>query len=227
VIEQLALENKSSWELVKVNTEEHQEIAMQYSIRSIPNVKLFVNGTVVNEFAGALPRLQIVQWLDENIPTEEKGAWAEVSAKVEHVSEKEALVLLETFVDRHPMHPEAKLAMAKRMAFTNPEKAQELVAAIKMGESGYDIAEDINNLKELLEIDAQANGETSELFSAAESIRAGDFAAGIERIIEVVSTNKDIQNELPRRAAIAVFRLLGSQHPVSRTYRRLFDMALY
>jgi len=39
---------------VKVNTEdsENQELAMQYQIQSIPNLKLFKDGKVIGEFIG-------------------------------------------------------------------------------------------------------------------------------------------------------------------------------
>ncbi|RMD70242.1 MAG: thiol reductase thioredoxin, partial [Bacteroidetes bacterium] len=42
VLEQIAEENKDRFVLVKVNTEEQPELAQQYRIMSIPNVKLFV-----------------------------------------------------------------------------------------------------------------------------------------------------------------------------------------
>ena len=41
VIEELATEANGKWELVKVNTQDEQELAQQYDIRSIPNVKAF------------------------------------------------------------------------------------------------------------------------------------------------------------------------------------------
>ncbi len=40
--------------LAKINTEEEQELAAQFAIRSIPTVKLFKGGSPVDEFTGAL-----------------------------------------------------------------------------------------------------------------------------------------------------------------------------
>ncbi len=54
ILEKLADENKDSWELAKVDTDKNQEVAMKYGVRGIPNVKLFRNGEVINEFTGAL-----------------------------------------------------------------------------------------------------------------------------------------------------------------------------
>ena len=55
VLEKLAVEEADRWTLAKVNTDQNQEVSMQYGIRGIPAVKLFVDGNVVNEFTGALP----------------------------------------------------------------------------------------------------------------------------------------------------------------------------
>jgi thioredoxin len=71
-IEQLAEEQKDKWTLVKVNTEEEYDVAVQYRIQSIPNVKMFHEGEVIAEFAGALPRPQILAWLEEHLPNAEK-----------------------------------------------------------------------------------------------------------------------------------------------------------
>jgi len=67
-LEKLANEAGDSWNLIKVNTETQPELAAKYGIRSIPNVKLFVNGEISGEFIGALPEEEIKQWLESNIP---------------------------------------------------------------------------------------------------------------------------------------------------------------
>jgi len=67
-LEKLAEEAGDSWTLLKVNTESQPELAAEYGIRSIPNVKLFVNGEISGEFIGALPEEEIKRWLESNIP---------------------------------------------------------------------------------------------------------------------------------------------------------------
>jgi putative thioredoxin len=44
VLEKLAGEAGGRWRLAKVDTDKHREAAAGYGIRSIPNVKLFVDG---------------------------------------------------------------------------------------------------------------------------------------------------------------------------------------
>ncbi|MFO1373964.1 MAG: thioredoxin TrxC [Agitococcus sp.] len=47
----------------KVNTEEAQQIAARYGIRSIPTLMVFESGNEKKRVAGAMSALQLVQWL--------------------------------------------------------------------------------------------------------------------------------------------------------------------
>jgi len=55
VLERIAEEPDSDFILAKLDTEHNRRTAARYNIRSIPAVKAFKNGIVVNEFNGALP----------------------------------------------------------------------------------------------------------------------------------------------------------------------------
>jgi putative thioredoxin len=65
VVEKLASEADGKWSLVKVDTDQNQDIAAQYQIRGIPNLKLFVNGEVVSEQVGALPEPVLKEWIED------------------------------------------------------------------------------------------------------------------------------------------------------------------
>ena len=47
ILEKLAEKYRGEWELAKVNTEQHQQVAGQYGVQSIPNVKLFIDGQAI------------------------------------------------------------------------------------------------------------------------------------------------------------------------------------
>lgn len=227
-IEQLAAESNGTWELVKINTEEHQEIAYEYGIRSIPNVKMFHGGKIVSEFAGALPRHQILQWLDENLPSTDKEEWKEVVKQLPELTVEEAIASLNSFLNVHADHVDARHELAKYMAFRDPVTAGSLLEDVKMGDPNYDIVEDVRSLGELATLsDTNHDGLSEELRQASVELNSNKIEDAVQRIIEVVKKDKNIHNELPRRAAIAIFRLLGNQHPVTKKYRRIFDMVLY
>ena len=67
VLEKLAEEYKGKFILAKVNVDVARETAMKYGIMSIPSVKMFKNGEIVDEFIGALPEGRVKEWLEKNL----------------------------------------------------------------------------------------------------------------------------------------------------------------
>jgi thioredoxin 1 len=65
VIERVAKEQHVR--LVKINVDAHKRLAARFQIRGIPAVKLFVNGEVAAEFAGAMPEAELKRWLQANV----------------------------------------------------------------------------------------------------------------------------------------------------------------
>jgi thioredoxin 1 len=54
ILDELSTEMEGKLKVAKVNTEdgENQDLAMEYQIQSIPNMKLFKGGKVIGEFIG-------------------------------------------------------------------------------------------------------------------------------------------------------------------------------
>jgi putative thioredoxin len=67
VLEKLVKEYNGKFILVKVNVNESPKSSREYNIMSIPNVKIFKNGEVVDEFIGAIPEPVVREWLEKNL----------------------------------------------------------------------------------------------------------------------------------------------------------------
>jgi putative thioredoxin len=225
-IEQLAEEQRDRWELVKVNTEEEMDIAQQYRIQSIPNVKMFHKGEVVAEFAGALPRTAILNWLDENLPDKRKEGLEQLLKDV-RAGHAGAVDKLRGFVKENPDLVEARLALAQQLIFSQPEEAEALVADIHLGDKQGETAEDVRLLAAFMRHPADESPAGRQLTKAQEALQKGDMASAVKAVIEATTADKSYADELPRKVAIALFRSLGPDHPVTRDYRWKFDMALY
>ena len=63
VLEELSETYKDKLKIVKLNVDENQENSMKYQIMSIPNMKIFKDGQVVDEIIGAAPRQMIEEKL--------------------------------------------------------------------------------------------------------------------------------------------------------------------
>lgn len=59
--------DRSDFTLAKVNVEEHQSLASEYSVMSIPSVKLFKGGSIIAEFIGAKDESEVKEFLDKNL----------------------------------------------------------------------------------------------------------------------------------------------------------------
>ena len=53
IVEELSSEMAGKVKVVKVNIDDHTEVASKLGIRSIPTLKLFVNGSEVNQMVGS------------------------------------------------------------------------------------------------------------------------------------------------------------------------------
>ncbi len=67
ILENAVKEFKNKVVLVKVNVQENPRLAMKYGIMSIPNVKMFRNGKVVDEFIGLQSEDFIKNWIRKNL----------------------------------------------------------------------------------------------------------------------------------------------------------------
>src|SRR3569832_499682 len=73
VLDQLADETDGAVKVVKVISDENQDLAQQFQIRSIPAVKLFRGGRVVDEFIGAQPLARVRAFLEPLLPRASAG----------------------------------------------------------------------------------------------------------------------------------------------------------
>ncbi len=67
ILEKLVKEYNGKFALAKVNVDGAQIASQKYGIMSIPNVKLFKDGKVADEFVGAYPENFIREWLNKNL----------------------------------------------------------------------------------------------------------------------------------------------------------------
>ena len=67
ILEELSNEMTNEINVVKVNLDENQDLALKYSIRSIPTLLLFKEGNLIDTKVGLLPKSEIVTWFKSKI----------------------------------------------------------------------------------------------------------------------------------------------------------------
>lgn len=233
ILESLAEKNKGKWKLEKLNTDENPEISMQYGIRGIPAVKLFSEGKVVDEFTGALPEYAVEQWLEKALPSENKKRLAQAQTAIDAGETEKAEKLLKEVLNEEPNNPLASVLLARILVFRDPEQAEKLVAGSSFAGPGFiQVEEAIKTVTRLLRL----NGALEKLpeepakqtyIEAVKAMSRHDFDEALSKFIDVIQRNRYYDNDGARKACVALFTLLGEDHPITLKHRRMFNMVLY
>jgi putative thioredoxin len=74
LLEKLEGEYAGRFKLVKIDSDQEQQLAAAFGIRSIPTCVLLMNGQPVDGFMGALPEGKIKEFLDKHLPPAKEEA---------------------------------------------------------------------------------------------------------------------------------------------------------
>jgi putative thioredoxin len=236
ILEKLAAGAQGSWKLVKIDTEQHRQLAAQFGIRSIPSVKMVFQGAIIAEFQGALPEPAVRKWLQENLPGMEDDAGDEISLLEELLREgnrQKAQDLAIKNAGTAGSDPDWKARAAMLSLPDNLDEAETMLNSLK-DEPKFEIErETLQALKHLRDIhngSRQIPDGTPAAESYMNGIRAlfeGDFEKAIESFLDTLMRDRKLDEDGARKALIAIFTMLTDHHPLSGKYRRRFSMALY
>lgn len=67
IIEELGIEYQDKAKICKINTDEEQDLAIEYEIRSIPTILFFKDGKKVNQILGVVTKAKLKEELDKLI----------------------------------------------------------------------------------------------------------------------------------------------------------------
>ena len=218
--------------LRKLDTEKHPTVARQYRITSIPAVKLFVDGEVKDEFVGALPEQVIVDWLKKALPSRFKEQLKRAEALVAEGNRGEAHYLLSEVLENDPDDQHGIALMAQVELYSDPVKAAQTADRIPLGSDRFETAEAIKALSRLFRYletpealdDAPIKADYLE---SIRLLREGENEAALEGFIDIIRRNRYYHDDGARKTVIAVFKLLGEDHPTTKAYRNPFANALY
>jgi putative thioredoxin len=232
VLERLAAQAGGRWQLVKINVDDHQDLAGAFNIASIPAVKLFVNGQVAQEFVGALPEREIQRFLEKALPSPGASQLAEARRLLNEAANSAAIQLLEPIVAREPANVEARLLLAEALLGTDPERTAKLLESVAPNLDYTDKASALRTLARLAQM-AKSPAALPEAkvrdkyLAGAAAVRSGDFGAALQAFIEVVEQDKEYDNGGAKAACKAIFQLLGTRHPLVERSFRAFSSALH
>jgi putative thioredoxin len=117
LLEKLEVDYAGRFKLVKIDSDQEQQLAAAFGIRSIPTCVLLMNGQPVDGFMGALPEGQIKAFLDKHLPSAEEAEAEEVEAEAQDaLAEGDiegALEKLQQAVQTDPNNDDARFDLVK------------------------------------------------------------------------------------------------------------------
>jgi putative thioredoxin len=232
ILEGLSTQAQGQWELAKVDTEQHQEAAMRYGVQSIPNVKLFVDGQVADEFVGALPEERVAQWLQNALPSKYRDQLKKAQQFIVDGKLRKAQKLLQQVTAAEPDNDQAAVLLAQTYLEKDPQKAVETVQNVTPASEFFDAAEAVRTFGNLFHavkhVKQLADDPVKDMYlEAIKHIQSGDFEQALQNFIAVIRKNRSYQEDGARKACVAIFSFLGNDHELTRRYRSEMSSALY
>ncbi|TMK58806.1 MAG: tetratricopeptide repeat protein [Actinobacteria bacterium] len=201
--------------LAKVDVDSNQNLGAQFQVQGIPAVKAFRDGTVVDEFVGALPPARVEAFFDGLVPSRAD----ELLAAGDELSLREA-------AEAEPTRADIAVALAKARLERGAE--EEALEAVENHETDF-AAAGIAARVRLAKV-----GIGSEGFAALDR---GEREAALDSLLtELELTQGDKWSagglsaedlrDLLRRAIIGILADLDPADPAARTYRRKLSAVL-
>jgi putative thioredoxin len=192
-------------ELVKLDTDRNPNLAMTYEIASIPAVKAFKDGEVVEEFIGAIPPPAIEEFLNRIVPSE-----------ADRLAEQGDEDSLRKALELDPRNAGAAISLGRiLLSRGETDEAAELLKPFP-----HDFVAD--GLTARAELESGQNGaEADELQSAFAAWDEGRPEEALENLQGILVGEQDThRKDLLRRVMVAIFTELGADHPLAREHRR-------
>jgi putative thioredoxin len=222
VLERLAEEAKGDFLLAKLDVDANPQASAAFQIQSIPAVKAFRDGRLVDEFIGAIPEQAIRQWLNGVVPSEadhlvEQGEEVEQEGRA-----GEAERLYRKALDQQPNHVGALLGRGRLAAARGElEEARELLQPLRPNPEA-------ERLLAAIEVsgwtEPSPNGE-GPVQRGQRAAAEGRYREALEGLLAEIQAGE--HRDEARDAMIKVFAVLGDDDPLTAEYRRKLAMALY
>ena len=232
ILEKLAEEFNGGFLLAKVDVDQEQQLAGYFQIKSIPTVMLLKDGQIVDGFPGALPEGQLREFLKKHevnavapeIINGAAGPAELVDKKPAEVDYEAEVIRLRKAVEEKPDQDDLKLDYALALAHVGNDKdALQLLdnlpanlatddrAIAAHARLGFSVlvknAPPIDVLKKSLEQD-ETDLRARHLLGA-QLIVQGQHEQGLEQFLAMLKQDRKYQDELPKKALIDAFRIIG------------------
>jgi putative thioredoxin len=236
VLEKLEVEYAGRFKLVKINSDDEQQLSQAFGIRSIPTCVLMKDGKPADGFMGALPEGKVKEFLDKHVPgADALIAEEDVSAAEALLAEGNAdaaLAKLQEALAVNPANDDARYEYVKLlMAVGELDKAQ-VALAPALAQIPLQLRfEALHHWGQALQFahnDERAQWQMSQFDTLIEKnkrdfdtrlakarllMAAAEWTAAMDELLEIVMRDKTWNEEAARKNIVAILELLTPAKP--------------
>ena len=235
MLAKLAEEYDGKFELAKVNADEEQELAAHFGIKSLPTMKLFYQGQMVDERMGAVPESDFRAMIDKHIVSESDQLVQAAMMAYQQGHTAQALEVLNNALAEDPDNAELKVTIAQMVyGEGDSESAVALLDSLDSEGSNLDaaiklraeikLADQLADLPDLGEIEQRLAQNPTDLDALLQKSRhltaQGDYDNAMECLLKIMRTDRSFEDDAGRTSLLELFDLLGGEHPSVQKYRR-------
>jgi putative thioredoxin len=219
--------------LAKIDIDANPELAQEYQVEGVPDVKIVVNGEVADGFVGVLPEPQLrglMAQLNLKSVIEESLETAYNQAATGNLDQAQTILadLLQQYPNNHNLILEAanfymeagQLDTAEKLLGKIQEHEREYYAHAKGLLAEIRFKRAVNEPAGDRDLDRTYQ-------QAGQAAMAKDYETALMLFLEIVTRDRTYKDDAGRKGMLAIFDLLGNDHPVTRHYRKMLTMTLY
>ena len=236
MLEKLETEYAGRFKLVKIDSDQEQQLSQAFGIRSIPTCVLLKNGQPVDGFMGALPEGQIKEFLDKHLPAaEELESIEEEADALDALAEGDvegALAKLQLAVETDGNNDDARFDLVKlllklgrdddaKVAFA-PVIAKALAVRrldslnrwMQARDAQATVSDPASRAAELQAAIAANKRDFEARFNLAQLLWAqGQPVPAMDELLEILMRDKAWNEELARKTYVAILDVIEPPKP--------------
>jgi len=238
ILEKVEADYGGRFKLVKIDSDQEQQLASAFGIRSIPTCVLLIGGQPVDGFMGALPEGQIRAFLDKHLPGEaELAAQAEADDAQQMLNQDDgdvagALDKLAQAVAQTPDNNDLRFELVK--AYISHGRLTEAAGALAPAmaqipvQLRFEALTQWLNALEFVTTDPRGHwplekfdeliGRNKRDFETRFAkgrllIAMGEWPAALDELLEIIMRDKKWDDEAPRKTFVGLLELMTPPKP--------------
>jgi putative thioredoxin len=233
ILEKVEVDYAGRFKLVKVDSDQEQQLGAAFGIRSIPTCILMMNGQPVDGFTGALPEGKVKEFLDKHVaPAAEEVPELEEPADLAEITPEAALEKLHQGVVTDPTNDAARFDYVKQLLTLGREDEAKVAFAPVIAQTS--VVRRFDSLQRWMNaIDFVATNALTETagaqFDSKIASNKRDFEArfdkarwlvaqqrwteALDELLEILMRDKAWSGEAARKTYIAILDIMEAPKP--------------